>query len=57
MRRNPEYVDQIRKIAEVIYEQYRLFRDTASDPCESCLGFTLPAASTVARWQPPFVNR
>jgi hypothetical protein len=55
--RNPEYVEEIRKIAEVIYEQYRLFRDAGSDPCATCIEFKLPPASDVRSWQPTFVNR
>lgn len=57
MRRNPEYAGEIRKIADVIYEQYQLFRHAASDPCEGCVGFTLPPASDLATWRPAFVNR
>jgi hypothetical protein len=57
MSRNPEYVDEIRKIAAVIYEQYMLFRNVATDPCAACLDFRLPAAGQIAAWQPAFVNR
>lgn len=55
--RNPEYVGEIRKIAQVIYEQYMLFRQNGSDPCAACLDFTLPPAPDVMTWQPAFVNR
>jgi hypothetical protein len=55
--RNPEYVDEIRRIAGVIYEQYALFRNAGSDPCASCLDFRLPPASDVEAWRPAFVNR
>lgn len=56
--RNPEYVEEIRKIADVIYEQYLLFRNSGADPCAACLDFRLPPAGDVVGWQPPpFVNR
>lgn len=55
--RNPEYVEEIRKIAQVIYEQYTLFRDVRIDPCAACLDFRLPPASEVPAYQPSFVNR
>jgi hypothetical protein len=57
MSRNVEYVDEIRKIANVIYEQYKLFRVIRADPCAACLDFRLPPASEIAPWQPTFVNR
>jgi hypothetical protein len=57
IRRNPEYVEEIRKIAQVIYEQYMLFGRAGADPCAACLDFTLPPASEVVSWQPAFVNR
>jgi hypothetical protein len=55
--RNPEYVVEIRKIANVIYEQFKTFRDAGADPCTLCPGFKLPQASEVVAWRPQFVNR
>jgi hypothetical protein len=57
MRRNPDYAGEIRKIADVVYEQYRLFKDLTSDPCAGCLDFRLPAAADLAAARPAFVNR
>jgi hypothetical protein len=55
--RNPEYVEEIRKIASVIYERYKVFRTIGTDPCASCDAFQLPRASDVVAWRPQFVNR
>jgi hypothetical protein len=57
MSRNTEYVDEIRKIANVIYEQYLLFQSLGTDPCAGCLDFKLPPAGHIVPWQPAFVNR
>lgn len=57
IRRNPDYAGEIRKIADVVYEQYRLFKDLTSDPCAGCLDFRLPAAADLAAARPSFVNR
>lgn len=55
--RNPEYIDEIRKIAKVIYEQYKAFLAVGADLCAVCTGFQLPAASELVAWRPQFVNR
>lgn len=55
--RNPEYVEEIRKIADVIYEWYKAFNGASADPCTLCTGFKLPHASEVVAWRPQFVNR
>jgi hypothetical protein len=58
MIRNPEYAEEIRKIANIIYKQYKAFRDAAADPCVSCSEFQLPPSSKVVAWRPPqFINR
>ncbi|MET0253425.1 MAG: toll/interleukin-1 receptor domain-containing protein [Terrimicrobiaceae bacterium] len=55
--RNPAYVEEIRKIATVIYEQYNSFRVAGADPSTLCTEFQLPPASEVVAWRPQFVNR
>jgi hypothetical protein len=57
--RNPGYIKEIRRIAERIYERYRLFRDANLDVCTNCGNERLPQASGVVSWTqpPPFVNR
>jgi hypothetical protein len=55
--RNPEYVAEIRKIADVIYDRYKTFNQVETDPCALCTAFTLPAASEIVAWRPQFVNR
>jgi TIR domain len=55
--RNPEYAAEIRKIAAVIYEQYKVFDAIGADPCATCSDFHLPPASGLAPWRPKFVNR
>jgi TIR domain len=54
---NPEYAEEIRKIAQVIYTNYRAFRDVGASPCDDCANFSLPSAPDVAAWRPSFVNR
>ena len=54
---NPEYAEEIRKIAHVIYTNYRAFRDVGASPCDDCANFSLPSAPDVAAWRPSFVNR
>jgi hypothetical protein len=55
---NPEYVEEIRKIAQVIYGHYTAFRDAGATPCENCAAFSLPDRADVSAWRPPvFVNR
>lgn len=55
---NPEYVGQIQRIAEAIYNQYRVFNEVGANPCRDCETFSLPPASMVAAWRTPtFVNR
>jgi hypothetical protein len=54
---NPDYVEEIRKIAQVIYESSNAFRAAGADPCHDCLTFALPAAADVTAWRPAFVNR
>jgi TIR domain len=53
---NPEYVAEVRKIADVVYEWYKAFENVPADPCAPCTAFTLPPAAEVAPWRPPFVN-
>jgi hypothetical protein len=55
--RNPEYIAEIRKIADVIYERYKAFTHTSTDPCTICSSFSLPPAAEVVAWRPQFVNR
>lgn len=56
--RNPEYIGEIRRIAGVIYDMYKTFRAApAADPCTLCTTFTLPKATLVQPFRPPFVNR
>jgi TIR domain len=57
MIRNPVYVEEIRKIAKVIYQHYKAFLSAGADPCTLCSGFQLPSASEVKPWRPQFVNR
>jgi hypothetical protein len=54
---NPEYVEQIKKIAQVIYRSYTALRQIGSDPCKLCDTFFLPTAKDVTPWRPRFVNR
>jgi hypothetical protein len=55
---NPEYVGEIQKIAQVIYDHYRAFADRGANPCADCEAFALPSPSAVAGWRrPAFVNR
>ena len=55
---NPDYVEEIRKIAQVIYDHYKAFRDVGARPCEECVTFALPPPTAVTQWRPPsFVNR
>jgi hypothetical protein len=55
---NPDYVEKIQQIAQVIYDQYRAFSDLGAKPCTGCEGFSLPSASALAPWRTPvFVNR
>jgi hypothetical protein len=54
---NPDYVEEIRKIAQVIYERHKAFRDAGASPCDDCVNFSLPKAPDVASWRPAFVNR
>jgi hypothetical protein len=58
--RNPGYLKEIRRVAERIYERYRLFKDIGLDVCTTCGEERLPSSELVASWlrQPqPFVNR
>lgn len=55
--RNPQYDQEVRKIAQVIYERYQTFQNSGVDPCSACTNFRLPAATEVATWRPPFPNR
>jgi hypothetical protein len=50
-------VDQIKKIAEVIYRNYLALRDVENDPCNGCDTFILPTAQDVTPWRPQFPNR
>jgi hypothetical protein len=55
---NPDYIGEIQKIAQVIYDQYRVFANLGANPCGDCGQFSLPPASSVVGWrQPAFVNR
>jgi hypothetical protein len=54
---NPEYVDQIKKIAEVIYRNCLALRQVENDPCNGCDTFILPTAKDVTPWRPQFPNR
>jgi hypothetical protein len=49
--RNPQYVTEIRKIAQVIYERYQAFEAAAADACAPCATFLLPNASAVPPWR------
>jgi hypothetical protein len=55
IKHHPEYAAEIKKIAEVIHEQYKYF--AGHDPCSICQGFQLPPESEVPSWRPQFVNR
>jgi len=57
--RNPGYLKEIRRIAERIYERYRLFKDANLDVCTTCGDERLPPAGGVVSWaqSPQFVNR
>ena len=52
MSRNPDFVERIQQIAQQIYEHFTAFDSAHTDPCEECLGFSLPAAADVAPWRP-----
>jgi hypothetical protein len=55
---NPEYAEQIRNIAQVIYNNYRAFQAAGASPCVGCDTFSLPPAGAITEWHtPPFVNR
>jgi hypothetical protein len=54
---NPEYIEHIRKIAAVIYDQSKLFRGAQADMFAFCDAFQLPPATEVVAWRPQFVNR
>ena len=55
---NPDYVGEIQRIAQVIYEQYRVFSNVGANPYADCDKFALPPAADVAPWRrPAFVNR
>lgn len=45
IRKNPVYVEELKKLAEKIHQLYRLFENI--DPCRSCHEFTLPDPSQV----------
>jgi TIR domain-containing protein len=53
---NEFYVGEIRKIATVIYQQYKLFQ-VITEPCGSCTEFRLPDRSGVVAWRPQFLGR
>ena len=55
---NPDYIEKIQQIAQVIYEQYRAFTELGANPCTGCEEFSLPPASALPAWRTPvFVNR
>jgi hypothetical protein len=51
LSRNPEYVADIRRMAQVIYEHYRAFDESHLDPCSSCSAFELPSVDSVSPWR------
>lgn len=65
LARNPEYIDKIRQIAEVVQAHCEAFDGAGGDPCAACGEFQLPSAAEVAPWRvaaaadwrPGFVNR
>jgi hypothetical protein len=56
-----EFSDEVRKIAQVVYQWYRDLEKVPNDPCAECNQFSLPLAADVPPWRPPrppaFVNR
>jgi TIR domain len=49
--RNPEYIEEIQKIAKIIYEHYKAFDDLDTDPCNSCTSFALPKDEQLLPWR------
>jgi hypothetical protein len=49
--RHPQYGVEIRKIAQVIYENYQAFGAAGTDACAVCETFTLPPESALPPWR------
>lgn len=49
--RNPQYVAEIRKIAQVIYEHYQTFAAAGADVCSTCDTFALPPEGALPPWR------
>ena len=48
---NPDYTEQIKKIAEYIYEYSEIFREIDVDVCGDCNSFRLPPEEKIEPWR------
>ena len=49
--RHPQYVVEIRKMAQLIYENYRAFGAAGADACTVCDTFALPPEGALPPWR------
>jgi hypothetical protein len=49
--KNPEYTAEIEKIAQLIYEHYKMIHDAGIDVCTQCETYHLPSEDQIRGWR------